>query len=687
MHIHEQGPATPEEQPVQSGAQVPPQDPMPAYRTDEDEERFAFQRLQRQYAPAGQPHIHLRRFQFYTGPSFYLDCRSMVFNIFFEPSVEAFGLEAFREEAVRRFPRLVNRPLDSMADLFAAVLVQVLKMDLNLYLDKYELLEDGEEFTIAVEILDEYVSEYAAYFVLDWLESVMTNSPDFDFMARYRQLKQDFNDSAYGGPTIYSIVEAAMKRNIPVHYLPIEGQFQWGFGKNSVRGKSTIFDVDGIKDTEFTEYKDACKDFLSSCGFPTPKGGKFRRLESILEEAAVMGFPVVLKPVAGHKGQGVTTNIESEEEVRAAYERILQHHAETGTENQGIIIEQQVYGTDHRLLAIGGKFVAALEREPAFVVGDAQHTVEELIHLENKNNPNRSNNLRAPLALIKIDDDMASFLALQGLSMASVLPAGQKVFLRRVANISAGGLSKNVTDVIHPDNVQLVENIASFFRLTAMGIDVIAQDISKSWQEGQFGIIEINAGPGIYMHLAPAIGAPIDVPGIIMSHFFPTVQASRIPIIAGNKISLNLCQKLYERVKQYRPQMRTFGSVTAEGAYLNGKFFTNNAEHDKNVQLVLRHISLEMAVFQHTSDDIHDYGTYHQGADIVILEAPTYAEKIMLKDLLPGGYVIDVSEKAVEVFKNRRSVSFHQINEGYDKDEEVLKAITPLLPELLAKYP
>ncbi len=631
-------------------------------------------------------YISLKKFAFYSGANYYLDCRSMVFNLEYPPQLDE-KLDELRVEAVKRFPRLVNKSTADFPELFGRTLVQVLKMDLNLYIDKIEIRPDEAQFTISVEILDDYLSEDCTYFVADWFEAILTEDPMFDFEARFDQLKKDFNEGVYGGPTIYSIIEAAMKRNIPVNYLSIERQFQWGFGKNSVRGRSTIFDVDGIKDTEFTEYKDECKRFLSACGFPTPKGANFLQWENIVEEAKELGFPVVLKPVSGHKGQGVTTNIESFEDLRQAYDRIIEHHQETGTESNGIIIEQQIYGNDHRLLAIGGKFVAALEREPAFVIGNGRDTIETLIHHENHNNPNRSDNLRAPLAVIKIDDDMKNFLALQNLDLQSVISSGQKIFLRRVANVSAGGLSKNVTEKMHPDNVQLVENIASFFRLTAMGIDVITDDISKSWQAGNFGIIEINAGPGIYMHLAPAVGNPIDVPAIIMQHFFPTVKASRIPIIVGNKLSRNFCNQLREIALKINPNFGEFGSVTDEGAYLNGKFFTNNPEHDINVQLVLRHINLGFAVFQHTRDDIHDFGTYHQGADIAILENPNYAEDILRKDLLPGGYVVKVSEVAIEVMRNKKSIHFYPVPEPSHKENVLLEVMeTLLLPEVLKKY-
>jgi cyanophycin synthetase len=156
----------------------------------------------------------------------------------------------------------------------------------------------------------------------------------------------------------------------------------------------------------------------------------------------------------------------------------------------------------------------------------------------------RLDNARSPLCKIKIDDNLKDFLALQNKDLTYIPDAGEKITLRRVANISAGGVSINVTSKIHPDNVKLVENIARYFKVKCLGIDVLAQDISKSWREGNFGIIEINAGPGVFMHLAPAYGGSIDVPKHIMLSHFDTQTKGRIPIIAGNFIPQQMMEKI-----------------------------------------------------------------------------------------------------------------------------------------------
>lgn len=401
------------------------------------------------------------------------------------------------------------------------------------------------------------------------------------------------------------------------------------------------------------------------------------------EEAAdELGFPVVVKPVAGHKGQGVVTGIESADGVRRAFANILD--AAAGKRFEGAIVEQQVYGTDHRLLAVGGRFVAALERVPAFVDGDGSHTIADLIEAENAT-PARLDNARSPLCKIKVDDDLKEYLGLQGRTLATVPPPGERVVLRRVANISAGGVSINVTDRVHPANAAMVEDIAKFFQVTCLGIDVLAEDISRPWTEGGFGIIEINAGPGVFMHLAPAIGSSIDVPGIIIRSHFPHPGAERVPIVAGNRLSLDFCARLRERLLALRPGLEV-GALTREGVSFNGRYLCNNPRHDQNVRIVLRNPKLGFAVFSHEGDAIRRFGLMHQGADVVILERPNADEEVIARDLLPGGALVTVADGQARVTRDGTELAALPVPRAEELDQVLVQALEPLLGDLLTKY-
>ncbi|MBN2681626.1 MAG: hypothetical protein JXR58_03905 [Bacteroidales bacterium] len=633
----------------------------------------------------------VHKFYSYTGPNYYIDRQAMVFNLFLDP--EGPSVDFYKDRVLEKFPDLEENYPEHVVDLFAQVLVQVYKMDMNLFVRRHAIHKDEDEWVIAIEHLDDKLAKECVYFVSDWFFA-MTQEKEFNFDEGFAALQDLFNKTIFGGPTIYSLIEGGIKRKINVHYLFEENQFQWGYGKKQIRGRSTIFHVDGIKDTEFTSFKDMVGEWLELCGFPTPKGVNCYEEEEIVQEALLLGFPCVVKPVAGHKGQGVTTGIESEEEVRKAFKKIVAASIEQGSSFDGALVQQQIYGYDHRILAIGGKYTACLKRVPAYVIGNGKDTIKELIRVENEKEV-RIDNARSPLAKIKLDDDMKDFLKLQGKSPSTIPADGEEVVLRRVANISAGGVSINVTNDIHPKNIEMVENIAKFLNVVALGIDVLAQDISKPWDEGNFGIIEINAGPGVFMHLAPAIGGSVDVPGKIMEHLFGKIEHfDRIPIIAGNKISDNLIERIYKKLCEFKKDVE-FGSIRSNGVYFNNSAFTNNARHDSNCQILLRNPKLDFAVFNHTSDQIHDYGIWHQGMDIAILDNANYAETILERDLMPDGLLIEIlhtpqeDESILKEFIVREKgldIVRRKIEDDENTDNLIFEIIEPRLKDLLFKY-
>lgn len=623
----------------------------------------------------------LRKFYVYNGPNYYLNNKALVFNIFLEP--DGPEVSYYREEVYSVFPQISKKNPSTVIDLFANVLLEISKMEIDLFINNYSITEDQDEYVIAIEFFDDRISEDAAYLCSDWFKA-MNEKASFDVRAEYVKLQAAFDKSILGGPTIYSLVEAGLKRNIPVFFLFEENQFQWGYGKKQLRGRSTTFHTDGIKDTEFTMYKDMVGDFLIMCGFPTPIGKNCFDIEEAVEEANKLGFPVVVKPVAGHKGQGVTTNIESEEEVRKAYNKIIAAVEQEGVKFDGIIVQQQIYGTDHRLLSVNGKFAAALQRVPAFVEGNGEDSIEQLIKVENDLEI-RLDNARSPLCKIKIDQDMHDFLTLQGLTISSVPAAGQRIELRRVANISAGGVSINVTENIHPKNIEMVESIAKFFNVKCLGIDVLSADISKPWIDGNFGIIEINAGPGVFMHLAPAFGGSIDVPEIIMNSHFNKPENSRIPIIAGNNITDELSTFIYNELKSINEDIE-YGSLTEKGVSFNGNFFFKNMNHDQNVKIILRNPKLDFAVFNHNKFNIYDFGFFHEGADVVILEKANYTEESMRNLLFENGVLIEISENHIDVIINGEVTQCISFSNEEGKDKLVQTILTPIIKEIIYKY-
>jgi cyanophycin synthetase len=623
--------------------------------------------------------IEVSGFKSFTGANLHLDRPAVRFTLRVDPRVRR--ADRVREAVLAALPALAQDAPAELPELFARALVEVLRMDINLCVRNYALEPGDPESVLAVESLDERVTVDAAETVADWFNALEEAHP-FDFAAEFTRLQQKFDKTLLGGPTLYSLYEGAVKRGIPVQYLKAENQFQWGYGAKQIRGRSTTVSVDGIKDTEFTMFKDMVAEFLEARGFPTPKGCTFYREEEVVAEAERLGWPVVVKPVAGHKGQGVTTNIRSEAEVRKAFRVALESIEEGGFD--GVIVQQQIEGTDHRLLAVKGRFVAALQRVPAYVDGDGKHTIGELIKLEN-DTPARLDNARSPLCKIKVDDDLVDYLDKQGLAVNSVPGKGKRVTLRRVANISAGGVSINVTERIHPANVRLVEDIASNFNVTCMGIDVLARDIARPWTEGDFGIIEINAGPGVFMHLAPALGGSVDVPGAIWEAHFPGPRAERIPLVAGHNLGRKLCNALTALARELKPGLLT-GSLTKEGVAFDGRVLCNNPRHDENVRILLRHPRLGFAVLSHPGEALREHGMVHQGADVVVLDGPDAAEAVLQRDLLDDGHLVTVEKGKVTVRRKAGPAKNYAFTGAAGKEAALLKALEALLPALVGKY-
>ncbi|MCU0611342.1 MAG: cyanophycin synthetase, partial [Candidatus Eisenbacteria bacterium] len=541
----------------------------------------------------------------YRGPNHMLPTKAICFRL--EVGESSHDPKELYVALQRHLPQLDVVGSD-VGGLFARTLLLVQQLDMELAITQSAVEPlSGTGFDIAVQTIDEHTAEDALDVTVDMFNAAAEGS-DYPFEREFKRLQHGFDRSLFGGPTIYSIVEAGLCNGIPMAYLPHENVFQWGYGRRQVRGRSTTMSLDGIKDTEFTCFKDMVKHFLADMGLPTPRGSVCHEVAQALRVADDIGYPLVIKPVAGHKGQGVTTNIQSGRELERAFAGLL-----AAGIRDGIIVESHVTGFDHRLLTVGGTFVAALKREPAFVFGDGERTIGELIDRENETFARRDN-ARSALTKIRIDDDLADFLRLQDLRLSTVIAKGRKVFLRRVANISAGGVSINVTDEIHPDNKKLAEDVAAFLRVHCLGVDVLADDITRSWRESPLSIIEINAGPGVFMHLVPAHGGSIDVPGAIIRSLFPTRRDSRVPILVFDRLSADM-RRVITPLVQPRPDT-VVGSASAEGVFISNRFLSKMESQWLQVGTLLRHQSVDVALIEYREKDIMEDGLRYTSADV-----------------------------------------------------------------------
>ena len=570
----------------------------------------------------------------YIGSNPYLDTAALVFDCALTGHLPSRPLNDYVEIVSDRYPHLRDQTYESYAHLFAQTVSEVGKLDIGLHLNRWSLKTYPEFARIAIQTLHARTTRLVIYCVWDWFEAI-TQQQDFPFEVHLKELQDSFTQSVYGGPTVYALLRTAYNKNIPTFYLWDEGLMQYGYGKKQIRGVATTFNCDSHLDSDFTTRKDDCKTFLNTLGFPVPKGDIAFTLEEAKGIARKIGYPVAVKPVAGHKGIGVTADVNAEE-LGFAFDSAIASIPENETKE--VIIEKSISGVDFRLLCVNGRFVAATERRPASVVGNGKSTIAELIESENQTRA-RKDTPTSPLGKIKCDEAMEVYLKEQKLSLDSVIESGRIIYLRKVANLSAGGLSVDATSIVHPDNIILAQDIAQHFQLTCLGIDVIARNINKSWKDGDFGILEINSAPGIFMHLNPAVGESVDVPAYILNTFFKSVQDARIPIITFNKISVQELQETIDHILWQHPDW-TIGAVCRDAVFINRSEKFIHKDYNTNVQNLLRNPRLDLLITEYQENVLETEGMFYKGSNMVVLDHPTETEMMLTRDIFENSTVV-----------------------------------------------
>ncbi|MEH1890605.1 MAG: acetate--CoA ligase family protein [Nostoc sp.] len=574
-------------------------------------------------------------FKHYIGPNPYLDTGALVFDFALIESRKPLPIEDYIARIGDRYPHLGSQTYESYAHLFAQVVSEVGKLEMDLHLNHWSVKPYPDLVRISVQSLHERTTREVAYFVWDWFEAI-TQDEDFTFDEQLVKLQNRFRASVYGGPTVYALLRTAYEKGIPAFYLWEEGLIQYGLGKKHVRGVATTFNCDSHLDSEFTTRKDDCKAFLKTLGFPVPEGDIVFSEKEALAAARQIGYPVAVKPVVGHKGIGVTADIQDSKELLSAYNRALAPIPEDQLTR--IIVEKSISGSDFRLLCVNGRFVAATERRPASVVGDGYLTLAELIRQENRK-PARLDSPTSPMSKIQIDEAMELYLDEQRLSLDSVIEKGRTVYLRKVANLSAGGISIDATPTVHADNIILAQDIAQYFQLTCLGIDVITKSLSESWKSSNFAILEINAAPGVLMHLKPSVGESVDVPSHILETFFESGTDARIPIITFNKISVEELQATIDHILLQHPDW-TIGAVCRDAVFVNRSKKVLSKNYNSNVQTLLRHPKLDLLIAEYAEDILNEEGMFYRNSNIVVLDNPTETEMILVRDVFDGSTVV-----------------------------------------------
>jgi cyanophycin synthetase len=345
----------------------------------------------------------------------------------------------------------------------------------------------------------------------------------FDVAATVAQLT-DMAERKLLGPSTSCIVDAATAkdRRIPAIRLLATGNLvQLGYGSRSRRIWTAETDRTSAIAEGISRDKDLTKSLLSSCGVPVPEGRLVDSPDDAWEAAEEIGYPVVVKPSDGNHARGVFTNLMTPAEVESAYAAAVE-------EGSGVIVERFVSGSEHRLLVIGGKLVAAARGETAKVIADGASTIDQLIDSQINSDPRRGAEEEYPLDILSLSDNPVARLEVsrQGFSGDSIPPAGREVLIVR-----SGNHTDDITDSVHPDTAATAALAARIVGLDIAGVDLVCEDISRPLDEQRGAIVEVNAGPGLLMHLKPESGEPRPVGRAIVDQLFPNGDDGRIPVI------------------------------------------------------------------------------------------------------------------------------------------------------------
>jgi cyanophycin synthetase len=452
-------------------------------------------------------------------------------------------------------------------------------------------------YNMVFEYKDEAVgleaSKLALTFILSLLpkELQTDEAPDDDWdFDEERDRFIRYAQSRALGPSTASLVSAAEERDIPWQRLNRYSLVQFGHGRYQQRIQATTTGYTGNIAVELAGDKEETNGILHDLGLPVPLQRIVRSSSDAKRAAKRIGFPVVLKPLAGNHGRGVSINLKTDEEVEVAFDKAREH-------GRSIIVESYIEGFDHRLLVVNGELVAAAKREPGHVVGDGKHTVEQLIDIVNED-PRRGVGHEKVLTRIELDHQAERLLAKLGYDKNTIPPEGEKVYLRSTANLSTGGTAEDVTDVIHPDNRDMAIRAVKAIGLDIGGVDFLCNDIALSHREAGGAICEVNAGPGFRMHVAPSEGTPRDVAGPVIDMLFPPDSPKRVPIaaITGTNGKTTTSRMLAHILKMTG---FTVGMTSTDGVYIDGKLsVSGDMTGPKSAQMVLRDPAVDAAVME-----------------------------------------------------------------------------------------
>jgi cyanophycin synthetase len=485
------------------------------------------------------------------------------------------------------------------------------------------------------QVVVEYSEEAVGRLALELAEALCIaaqNDTAFDLSSALNELRE-LDEELRLGPSTGSIVYAAVARNIPYRRLTAGSLVAFGWGSRQRKIQAAEMDGTSAIAEAIAQDKELTKKLLDAAGVPVPLGRTALDMDDAWAIACEIGLPVVVKPKDGNQGKGVTVNVTTREQLNAGYIAACEFRDD-------ILVERYLPGNDFRLLVVGNKLVAAARRDPPQVVGDGTHSVRELVEQVNKD-PRRGTGHATSLTKIRFDDIALASLAKQGYDADSVPSKGTRVVLRNNANLSTGGSATDVTDDVHPEVAARAVAAAQMIGLDICGVDVVCDSVLKPIEEQNGGVVEVNAAPGLRMHLSPSFGKGRAVGEAIVSAMFADGEDGRIPIIAvtgtnGKTTTVRLIAHLLTT-----SGLRT-GMTNTDGVYIEGRQIdSGDCSGPRSARNVLSHPDVDAAVFETARGGVLREGLAYDRCKVAVVT------NIGTGDHLGLNYITTVEDLAV----------------------------------------
>lgn len=465
-------------------------------------------------------------------------------------------------------------------------------------------------YNVVFSYHEENVGLYAAKAAVRICKSLISGK-DYDLDEDIQEMRE-LREAERLGPSTESIISEAEARGIPWIRLNKHSLCQLGYGANQQRIQATVTSKTSSIGVDLACDKEETKFLLEQAAVRVPKGEIITRIESLKATCDSLGYPLVIKPIDGNHGRGITVAIPDYEAAVAAFNIAKKV-------SYKVIVENYIEGDDYRLLVINFKLVAAARRKPAHIIGDGESTVEELIEKINKD-PRRGYGHENVLTVIDINELTKCIINKRGYTLDSILPSGEELILKDTANLSTGGTAEDVTDILHSSNVFMAERIAQLIDLDICGIDLMTSDISQPLDETGGAVLEVNAGPGFRMHLAPTIGLPRNVASPVVDELFPGKNdTGRIPIVAitgtnGKTTTTRLIAHM-AKLSGYK-----VGYTTSDGVYIqNRMIMKGDCTGPVSTQFVLKDPAVNFAVLECARGGLLRSGLGFKNCDIGIV--------------------------------------------------------------------